>query len=313
MPFPKIPLPGGKMLTGHVPAPPANPNPTLVQRLVSHLPLKVRARKPEEGGQRPRAELPDHLWLEIVPHMDPLTRAAFRQTSKAAATIAAETVKSIVVRRPADLIPALTAYGRITKLTASNISLGTSISELQQLAANTSITSLDLNFNQISDAGARYLATNTSITSLNLSCNKIGPAGAKALANNTSITSLDLDMNKIKEAGAKALAESTSITSLKLAGNEIRDAGARHLAANTSITSLGLNSNDIGDAGAQALAANTSITSLDLRGNNIGDAGAQALANNLSITSLDLRSNKIGDAGRRALEAVRHRFKTLLL
>ncbi len=65
--------------------------------------------------------------------------------------------------------------------------------------------------------------------------------------------------------------------------------------------------------GAQALAANPSITSLAMRLNFIGDEGARALAANASITSLDLRGNDLGPAGRAALEAVRGRFKSLVL
>ena len=58
MAFPKIPLPNGKTLTGHAPAAPPGPDATRLQRLVSHLPLKVRDTKPAEGSHRPRAALP---------------------------------------------------------------------------------------------------------------------------------------------------------------------------------------------------------------------------------------------------------------
>ena len=187
--FPKIPLPGDRVLTGHSPAPPANAKPTRMQRFVSHLPLKVRARRPEEGGQRPRASsvlpaaqrVPDEIWSQIADQMDRPTWAAYRQVSHAAAEIAAVPVKSAVVRRRADLIPALTAYevGGFSKLIAQGCGLG--IADLQHLAANTSITSLNLGGNTIGDAGAQALAANTSITSLDLSGNNLGPAGRAAL------------------------------------------------------------------------------------------------------------------------------------
>ncbi|MBW8831286.1 MAG: hypothetical protein JF606_18050 [Burkholderiales bacterium] len=41
--------------------------------------------------------------------------------------------------------------------------------------------------------------------------------------------------------------------------------------------------------------------------------GTPALSANTSITSLDLSGNNIWAVGRQALEAVRHRFQTLLL
>jgi hypothetical protein len=222
MPFPKIPLPGKRVLTGHRPAPPANADPTPVQRFVSHLPLKVRAKKPEEGGRRPRAGVPqtqpipqelegegqrpradvpqtqptpqeleggqrpgpdvpqtkpapqeleggrqrpgaDVSLLESMPkellsklagYMNRRTWAAYRLVSRAAAANAAVVAKSVVVRRREDLISAPTAYkpGGITKLTAAHCELGDA--EARHLAANTSITSLDLCRNKIGAEGA---------------------------------------------------------------------------------------------------------------------------------------------------------------
>lgn len=58
-------------------APPANANPALAPRLDSHLPLSGRTGKAEEGGERPRAELPvkpsipNDVWSEIASRMDP--------------------------------------------------------------------------------------------------------------------------------------------------------------------------------------------------------------------------------------------------
>ena len=57
MPFPKIPLPHGKTLAGHVPEAPADPQAPKLQQLAGHLPLKVRDRKPADGSQRPRNAL----------------------------------------------------------------------------------------------------------------------------------------------------------------------------------------------------------------------------------------------------------------
>jgi len=69
---------------------------------------------------------------------------------------------------------------------------------------------------------AEALKTNTTITTLDLSYNDIGHEGAKALAealkNNTTITTLDLVGNPIGDEGPKALAEAleTNMTITKL-------------------------------------------------------------------------------------------------
>ena len=61
------------------------------------------------------------------------------------------------------------------------------------LATQDSLTSLNLERNNIDDAGARELAdalkVNSSLTSLNLGCNEIGDAGARELAGALKVNS----------------------------------------------------------------------------------------------------------------------------
>jgi Ran GTPase-activating protein (RanGAP) involved in mRNA processing and transport len=175
---------------------------------------------------------------------------------------------------------------------------------------------LDLSNNSISNKVVQALVQLTSLTSLNLSYNNIGAAGAEALAQSTTLTnltSLDLTYNNIGPGAAAALAQSTTLTnltSLDLSSNNIGDDGAEGLAQSTTLTnltSLDLFSNDIGAGGAVALARSTTLTnltSLDLAYNNIGAAGAEALARSTTLTnltSLNLVSNNIGDDGAEAL------------
>ena len=111
----------------------------------------------------------------------------------------------------------------------------------------------------IDDAAAAVLATvleaNTTLTNLGLQGNNIGPAGAVSLATalktNTTLTNLDLSYNNIGSAGAESLA-----TALK---------------TNTTLTNLNLSLNNIGPAGTESLATalktNTTLTNLDVGGN----------------------------------------------
>ena len=195
----------------------------------------------------------------------------------------------------------------------------------QALAANTSLTTLDLSQNSIGDEGAtslsQALALNTSLTTLTLSQNSIGAEGAttlsEALAVKTSLTTLHLSWNSIGAEGAtslfQALAVNTSLTTLTLSHNSIGAEGAtsfsQALALNTSLTTLHLCRNSIGDEGAtslsQALKVNTSLTTLKLSHNSIGAEGAtslsQALAVNTSLTTLHLSYNSIGAEGATSL------------
>ena len=115
------------------------------------------------------------------------------------------------------------------------------------------------------------------ITSLNLDSNNIDDAGAKDLADalpETQIISLNLRRNVISDEGVKALANTlprTLITSLNLIGNKICDEGAKALAGvllDTQITTLNLARNDIGKPGVAVLAKALSQSNLilDVRG-----------------------------------------------
>ena len=133
------------------------------------------------------------------------------------------------------------------------------------------------NHGVIDDAAAAVLAAvldaNTTLTNLDLQGNNIGPTGAEslstALKTNTTLTHLDLSSNNIGPGGAVSLA-----TALK---------------TNTTLTHLDLQGNNIGPGGAVSLAAalktNTTLTKLDLQGNNIGPFDAESLATALKTNT----------------------------
>ncbi|KAF9948443.1 hypothetical protein BGZ72_009648 [Mortierella alpina] len=144
----------------------------------------------------------------------------------------------------------------------------TAIAEV--LKVNSTLTTLDLQNNNIRDDEAKALAealkTNWTVATLNLENNSIGSDGAKALAGslktNSTVTTLNLANNSIGLDGTKALAGS--------------------LKTNSTLTTLGLESNKIGSDGAEALAealkTNSTLTTLGLQGNKIGYYGVLALS-----------------------------------
>ncbi|MBW8309740.1 MAG: SEL1-like repeat protein [Candidatus Paracaedibacteraceae bacterium] len=88
---------------------------------------------------------------------------------------------------------------------------------------------LDLRDKKLEDAGAmlivRYISQNTTLTSLDVEWNQIGASGAEALAKLSGLTSLDVRWNQIGDAGAKALAKLTGLTSLSVGNNQIGATG----------------------------------------------------------------------------------------
>ena len=188
------------------------------------------------------------------------------------------------------------------------------------LEANTTLTNLDLQGNNIGPAGAESLATalktNTTLTNLDLSDNNLGPVGAESLATalktNTTLTNLNLFYNDLGPAGAESLATAlktnTTLTNLNMSVHNLGLAGAESLATvlktNTTLTNLDLSGNNLGPAGTESLATalqkNKTLTNLNLSVNNLGPAGAESLAKalktNTTLTNLDLMRNNLGSA-----------------
>jgi hypothetical protein len=94
------------------------------------------------------------------------------------------------------------------------------------LKVNSTITSIDLSYNNVGDDGAKALAdvlkVNSTTTSIDLSYNNVDVAGAKALADalkvNSAITTIDLTYNSVGDDGAKALADAPKSTQLPPTG-----------------------------------------------------------------------------------------------
>lgn len=168
---------------------------------------------------------------------------------------------------------------------------------------NTTLESLLVPWNRVSDEGATFLgqslSQNRSLVSLDLSRNSIGDEGCLRLCEgvraNSTITKLNLDFNvDIGAAGVQGVAEmllgNSRITELGLSGIGVGNKGALQLASallpNTAMTVLGLSRSSIGPEGATALAkalsaplgGNQTLLSLDLSSNQIGDLGARALS-----------------------------------
>jgi Ran GTPase-activating protein (RanGAP) involved in mRNA processing and transport len=199
---------------------------------------------------------------------------------------------------------------------------------IKTLENNTTITKIDISWNEFGDKGAEYLAnmlnlntTLTTLTTLDINRNRIGEIGSRALAKalevNTTLTTLNISNNSIGNNGVSALATAlntnTTLTTLDINRNRIGEIGSHALATalntNTTLTTLDINYNKIGDDGvsalAEALKLNTTLTILDISRNNIGVAGAEAIAltlkDNTTLTTLIMNFNNIGNAGATAI------------
>ncbi|KAG9395166.1 Leucine Rich repeat [Carpediemonas membranifera] len=190
------------------------------------------------------------------------------------------------------------------------------------------VTTLNLNGNQLGDAGVAKLVPlfnleASKLSTILLRSNDIGPAGAvkllNAIATSPVVATLDIggisgvNRNHIGRDGSAALAScletNTKLVTLDISANGIGPEGATELcagvAANHTLQTLELSSNNLEQAGMSALApglAVTGLTKLGLAANQLGDSAASILATevlavNPSIEKIDLSANTITENG----------------
>lgn len=195
----------------------------------------------------------------------------------------------------------------------------------EALISNTFVKSLDLEGNNIGDAGAsqilRLLLENCFITDVSLSENNIGSRGAETFGNilkqTRSLMKVNLSGSKFSDKDSAILAEGISandtVKVLNLSHNEFMlNAGldlGMAISENHTITELDLSWNHLRMKGAialaNAIAKNSSIEVLNLRFNGFADDGAaamgEALMENNTLKILDISHNRISDKGAVAL------------
>lgn len=190
-----------------------------------------------------------------------------------------------------------------------------SIEVLNNISHPTSITSLNLANNHITDKGIQALSNGTLkyLTHLNLDGCGITPQGVEYLSDSENFQSLQvLDLSnifRIKDQGAIYLSNSKafpSLTDLKLYRVGITEKGvlalsqAMHL---SNIVVLDLGANTLGDSGITVLAQSTAFPKLKilkLKMNGISEVGIEKFAQSMnfsSLSSLDLSYNRLGEKG----------------
>jgi GTP-binding protein EngB required for normal cell division len=132
------------------------------------------------------------------------------------------------------------------------------------LKISSTLTALDISYNELNEKGAisiaNALSMNTTLKSLNISSNSIQKSGIRsicdALLTNSSLTFLDLSRNDINDIGmsaiSKLLANNTTLTSLLIHNIEMNENKVISiidaLMLNTTLTSLNIsNGNLYGD------------------------------------------------------------------
>lgn len=215
----------------------------------------------------------------------------------------------------------------------------------EALKYNTTLNTLHLSdtYGALGPLGAKALSgalkVNSSLTNLNLRFNQIGASGAQALSDaleiNTTLTKLDLSDNDISASGtqflSKALEINASLTSLNLCHNKIGEQrqGSRPRPREINMIPILLQlgrctfpealekldefstgmDETMDDYGlfslSESLKTNTTLTNLNLKGNEIDCLGAhylsECLKTNATLTTLNLSGNRLSSFGTKCL------------
>ena len=202
------------------------------------------------------------------------------------------------------------------------------------------LTTLDINGNQIGSEGAKAIAEalekNTTLKILNISDNKIGYKGvqylAVALEYNTTLTTFDISYNNIGDIGvqylAKALEYNTTLTTFDISRNlNISIKGVKALAEaltknkKSALTTLNIEVINLDNIGSKvlikALKDNKHLTTLNINYNNIGDSGTNALAElletNTTLKTINIIGTNISLEGAQKLAQSLHTNKKSIL
>ncbi|CAF1136696.1 unnamed protein product [Adineta ricciae] len=161
---------------------------------------------------------------------------------------------------------------------------------------NSTLESIDLRNNQISDFGIQCLTAaivNSNIKTLNLESNQITHIGAQYLAQllkeNRTITELYLSKNHLGDRGIELIANALMNASESLSEQTNKQICARY---SSTLQHLYLGQNDITDVGLKYLSnmlkSNRTLTWLWLTGNEISDHGVEILSNTLANSNTNI-------------------------
>jgi serine/threonine protein kinase/Leucine-rich repeat (LRR) protein len=111
------------------------------------------------------------------------------------------------------------------------------------------LTSADLTFRPVSDAGLAQLKALKGLAGLNLNNTPVSDAGLVQLKELKGLTALDLGVTKVSDAGLAHLKELKGLTYLHMQYTTVSDAGLAHLRELKSLANLNLGGTAVSDAG----------------------------------------------------------------
>jgi Leucine Rich repeat len=173
------------------------------------------------------------------------------------------------------------------------VNMGRADNALKKLATQTSVRTLQIGGNQVSDENLAFVGKLTGLEELSIMWGyPLTDKGIARLSGLKRLRILELDQSKLTDTGLEAIGKLTNLEELRLGGAGFSDRGLEHLKGLTRLKILTVweGKHQITDAGLEHLKNMKQLEDLDLHGWQVSDLGIAKLRElpNLKSIRLDL-------------------------
>jgi len=158
---------------------------------------------------------------------------------------------------------------------------------------------------RITDTGLVHLAKLTSLRELDLGDTQVSDHGFARLAALKNLRELKIDGTRVTGEGLKVLENYPGLESLTVGGRWMTDAGMQHLSHCQGLKRLSMSFAGVGDRGLKQVARLERLERLRLDSKIITDAGLAHLSSLKYLRHLELRASKVRDEGLRHISHIK--------
>jgi hypothetical protein len=172
---------------------------------------------------------------------------------------------------------------------ASWVSMGAADLALRKLATQTSVRTLQIGGQQVTDENLSYVGHMTGLEELSIGwAGHLTDKGFLHLAGLKRLRILEVGMSKMTDASLDAIGQLTNLEELRIGGEEFSDRGVRKLRGLTRLKylSLGARSHGISDASLVFLQSMPELEHLDLLGWHVSDDGIATLRERKNLKTI---------------------------
>ncbi len=171
------------------------------------------------------------------------------------------------------------------------VNMGPADDALRKLATQTSVRTLQIGGNQVTDQNLFYVGKLTGLEELSIGWGfHLTDKGFAHLSGLKRLRILDVDHSKMTDAGLEAIGKLTKLEELRLGSEGFSDRGLAHLRGLTRLKKLWLwqGKHQISDGGLESLKNMKALEDLDLHDWNVSDDGIKKLRELKSLKTIHI-------------------------